>query len=94
MADLLRLNAAVAATAPAARKRLGALAADAASYPNGRVSDDITDITLRAVMGALLPGGSSVPRLGDGINTNDKPYLETFPYQASPHSGRDRRLSN
>lgn len=90
IADLLRLNVAVAPTAAAARKRLGGLAGDAAGFPNGRrVSDDVTDIALRAVMGALVQGFSPPP-LGDGININDRPYLETFPYQASPHTGRNR----
>ncbi len=93
IADLLRLNVAVPPTAAASRKRLGVLAADNAGWPNGRrVSDDVTDIALRAVAGVLVQGFNKSPnnRLGDGVNTNDKPYLETFPYQAAPHSGRDR----
>ncbi len=94
VADLLRLNVAVPPAAASARKRLGALAGDAAGFPNGRrLTDDVTDITLRAVMGALIPG-TNVPALGDGINTNDKPALETFPYEASPHSGRNRQHAN
>ena len=94
IADLLRLNVAVPPTDASARRRLGWLAADGAGYPNGRrVSDDVTDIVLRAVMG-MLAEGFSPPAVGDGVNTNDRPYLETFPYQASPHSGRDRVHAN
>jgi hypothetical protein len=27
------------------------------------------------------------PQLGDGVSTNDVPYLDTFPYLGLPHSG-------
>ena len=27
--------------------------------------------------------------LGDGVDHNDVPYLEVFPYLASPHAGLD-----
>jgi hypothetical protein len=30
-------------------------------------------------------------RLGDGVNVNDVPYQETFPYVAFAQSGRNRR---
>lgn len=91
VADLLRLNTGVAPTPQASRRRLGLLAGDAAGYPNGRrVSDDITDISLRAVAG-ILAGAQYNYRLGDGVNTNDLPYQETFPYEAFAHSGRNRR---
>ena len=30
-------------------------------------------------------------RLGDGVNVNDVPFLDTFPYLGVAHSGRDRR---
>ena len=55
VADLLRLNTGVPPTPAASRSRLGLLGGDAAGYPNGRrVSDDVTDISLRVVPG--LPG--------------------------------------
>jgi hypothetical protein len=91
VADLLRLNTGVAPTPRASRKRLGLLAGDAAGFPNGRrVSDDVTDIALRAVAG-ILAGPQYNYRLGDGVNTNDVPYQETFPYVAWAQSGRQRR---
>ncbi|MDQ6678489.1 MAG: DUF4331 domain-containing protein [Acidobacteriota bacterium] len=103
-ADLLRLNTSIPATAAASRKRLGFIAGDSAGYPNGRrITDDVTDISLRAVAGALcgstaactsagLPfSGSSVPALGDGVNINDVPTQEVFPYVPFAHSGRDSR---
>lgn len=96
VADLLRLNTGVAPTLPTAttRSRLGLLGGDAAGFPNGRrVFDDVTDIALRAVAGALNPAFNAFPnnRLGDGVNVNDAPYLNAFPYLAHAPSGRDRR---
>ncbi len=101
VADLLRLDTSVAATPKASRRRLGLLAGDGAGFPNGRrVSDDVTDVALRVVAGVLCSkcttGGAqfnpaTVPLLGDGVNTNDVAYQETFPYVAWAHDGRDRR---
>ncbi len=94
VADLLRLNTGIGPTAQGSRKRLGFLAGDNAGFPNGRrVSDDVTDIALRAVSG-LLAGGvfAAFPnnRLGDGVNANDVPYQEVFPYVGWAQSGKDR----
>ena len=99
IADLLRLNTGVPPTPAASRRRLAVLAGDNAGYPNGRrVSDDVTDISLRVVVGGVLvPSApfnspSFIGRfLGDGVNTNDVPYQETFPYSAFAQSGRNRR---
>jgi hypothetical protein len=97
VADLLRLNTGVPPTPEASRRRLGLLAGDAAGFPNGRrVSDDVTDIASRAVAGVLAPGFNVFPNnvIGDGVNTNDVPYQETFPYVAWAQSGRNRRHSD
>ncbi len=94
VADLLRLNTGVPPTPAANRRRLGLLAGDAAGFPNGRrVSDDVTDIAARAVAGVLHAGFNVFPnnRIGDGVNTNDVPYQEVFPYVAFAQNGRDRR---
>ncbi|HYW44307.1 MAG TPA: DUF4331 domain-containing protein [Bryobacteraceae bacterium] len=93
VADLLRLNTNVQPTTdPAARNRLGLLGGDGAGFPNGRrVSDDVTDIAMRVVAGALVGGIYGSYRLGDGVNNNDVPYQETFPYVAWANSGRNRR---
>jgi hypothetical protein len=94
IADLLRLNTGVGPTHQANRRRLGLLAGDPAGFPNGRrVSDDVTDIAARVVAGVLAPGFNVFPnnRIGDGVNTNDVPYQETFPYVAFAHDGRDSR---
>lgn len=95
IADILRLNTGVPATPPAAINRLGLLAGDAAGYPNGRrLQDDVVDIALRVVVGGVLAQGfNRFPnnRLGDGVNVNDAPYRNEFPYLADCPSGRDRR---
>jgi hypothetical protein len=97
IADLLRLNTGVSPT-PGGGNRLGLLGGDPAGFPNGRrVSDDVTDIALRLVVGGVLaapfPGydANVNNRLGDGVNVNDVPYLNTFPYVGHASSGRDRR---
>ena len=85
VADLLRLNTGVPPTPTGSRRRLGLLAGDAAGFPNGRrVSDDVTDIASCAVAGGN-PAVNVTPnyRIGDGVNTNDVPYQETFPYVGS-----------
>lgn len=94
VADLLRLNTGVAPTPQPNRSRLGVLGGDIAGFPNGRrVSDDVTDIASRVVAGVLVPAFNIYPnnRIGDGVNTNDVPYQETFPYVAFAQSGRNRR---
>ena len=108
IADLLRLNTGIGPTAQVNRKRLGFIAGDSAGFPNGRrVSDDVTDIAARAVVGILHgdeiqkdKNGNNVNvsfagfpnnRIGDGTNTNDRAYQETFPYVAFANDGRDSR---
>jgi hypothetical protein len=89
--DMLRLNVAVPPSQNPSP--LGALAGDAAGFPNGRrVGDDVTDILLRVIAGGVLvPGFNMSPNngLGDGVDQNDKEYLDQFPYLAAPHSGFD-----
>ena len=53
-AEMLRLNTAVPATPAESQNNLGVVAGDLAGFPNGRrPGDDVVDIALRAVMGAL-----------------------------------------
>ena len=52
--EMLRLNTGIAATPSASQVNLGVAGGDLAGFPNGRrVGDDITDIALRAMMGAF-----------------------------------------
>jgi hypothetical protein len=97
-ADLLRLNTAISPSAAVGSgNRLGVLAGDFAGFPNGRrLEDDIVDIDLRAfaegygpiLHAALgLPDKSPNDLLGDGVDANDRPFLNRFPYVATPHQG-------
>jgi Domain of unknown function (DUF4331) len=87
-ADTLKLNLGVAPSATP--NRFGVLASDLAGFPNGRrLADDVTDIELRVIAGALLKpseGGKQIP-LGDGVDQNDKPFRSSFPYVALPTDG-------
>ena len=96
-ADLLRLNTSIPpAVVP---NRLGVLAGDFAGFPNGRrLGDDIIDIDVRAFAegyGPILHAALGLPdktpndQLGDGVDTNDKSFLSTFPYVATPAAGYD-----
>jgi hypothetical protein len=70
---------------------------DAAGWPNGRrPNDDVTDIAIRAVAGALL---GPVPCLGDGVNFNrvrtgtpdinpGNNVATVFPFLPTPNPGR------
>jgi hypothetical protein len=84
-ADTLKVNLGVP---PAANpSRFGALAGDTQGFPDGRrLGDDVTDIELRVIAGALLKPATNVP-LGDGVDQNDKPFRTAFPYVAQPDSG-------
>ena len=80
---------------------LGLLGGDVCGFPNGRrLRDDITEIELLAVAGAAYPvltddtfdfNPALIDVLNDGIDTNDKPFQDTFPYLALPHRGLDFR---
>ncbi len=100
-ADLLRLNTAVAPVAGVAcansgpGSRLGALTGDTGGFPNGRrLTDDVVDIELQVLAGALLPGfGAANPAhpshlLTDGVNCSaDANLLGAFPYMGTPIAG-------
>ena len=91
-AEIAHLNLAVPVTAQP--NRLGVLGGDNQGYPNGRrLIDDVTDISLQAVAGGtpFTPEFNRAPnnQLGDGVNQNDRPFLNSFPYLAAPHQGFD-----
>jgi hypothetical protein len=101
--DQLRLNTAIPPSAAVGKgNRLGVPAGDLAGFPNGRrLEDDVTDVELRAVADGYgevlnklfgLPNLSPNNLVGDGVDTNEVPFLEHFPYVATPHSGYDSPL--
>ena len=83
--DTLKLNLGVPTTD--SPDRFGVIGGDTAGFPNGRrPTDDVVDIELQVVAGILVD--NPVP-LGDGVDENDKPFLDAFPYLAAPDSGFD-----
>jgi hypothetical protein len=91
--ELLRLNLAVPPTPLAAQRRMTVLASppDPAGWPNGRrPKDDVTDIAVRVVGGPNYIAG----RAGDGVNTDDMPLMNQFPFLGTPSDGRNRQHDN
>jgi hypothetical protein len=100
-ADLLRVNLASPAVAGNVGNRMAALQGDTGGFPNGRrLTDDVVDIELQVLAGALLPGfgngdpannipGTGVPysALGDGVNQATSAPLSFFPYEPTPFGG-------
>jgi hypothetical protein len=89
-AEMIRLNMGVPPSA--SPDRLGLLAGQADGFPNGRrLGDDVVDIELRVLAGGTpftMPFNIAPNNLlGDGVDVNDKSFLRTFPYVASPFPG-------
>jgi Domain of unknown function (DUF4331) len=98
LADLLRLNMAIAPTAQAGEGNiLGLLGNDLAGYPNGRrVEDDVVTIELRAIAGVTYPlvnptftPDAAASKITDGLTPKDigVPILGSFPYMGVPTGG-------
>jgi hypothetical protein len=100
-ADMLRINTDLkGATCSPTPSRLGVLGGDACGFPNGRrLTDDIVEIELLAVAGAayqVLDGTDAgfafnpalIDVLTDGVDANDVPFRNTFPYLAMAQSGQ------
>ena len=58
---------------------------DLSGFPNGRrLEDDVIDTDLTLIFGVF---GPAVPGLqSDGVDANDKPFSQVFPYLATPHT--------
>jgi hypothetical protein len=87
--DITRIDLTIPPVPSAMQSRLGPLGGDNAGWPFGgrRPGDDVVDIGLRALAGVLVPGFSNAPPLGDGVNSNDVPLQDVFPFHAAPHAG-------
>ncbi len=84
--EQLRLNTKIAPSSNP--NRLGVLAKDNAGFPNGRrLTDDVVDIELQALEGAITKGIIKPLAAGDAVNANDVAFGTSFPYLALPHSG-------
>jgi len=86
-AEMVRLNTKIPVTT--SPQRLGVLAKDMQGFPNGRrLTDDVVDIELQALAGAIRTGTIVEPLAkGDGVDANDREFSKAFPYVALPHSG-------
>jgi len=92
--EMLRLNTGVAATPAASQKTLGVAAGDLAGFPNGRrPGDDVVDIALRVVMGALcypLPIGANGAPTNLGLCTPANAPVGNVPFtDGAPTSALD-----
>lgn len=108
-AEMMRLNVSLPPTPAGSQNNLGALqcfanngslnvanpGCDPAGFPNGRrPGDDVVDITLRVMEGALLgaqdpnqqPDGSH-PAYTDGASISDAAFDPAFPYLKTPVPG-------
>ena len=89
--EMLRLNTAIAPDSARAQSNLGVLGGDVAGYPNGRrPGDDVVDISLRVVMGVLLPTADApdgqLPYT-DGAYVDASFFEPAFPYLQRPAPG-------
>jgi len=88
--EMLRLNTAIAATTKEDQNAFGVVAGDLAGFPNGRrPGDDVVDLALRVVMGALchpvavdLDGSGTAGDAGDvlGLCSTTDAVTGTVPY--------------
>jgi len=89
--EMIRLNTQIAPTPMALQSNLGVLGGDLAGYPNGRrPGDDVVDMSLRVVMGALLdPSVAPAGQLAytDGAYVDATYFDDAFPYLRTPLSG-------
>jgi hypothetical protein len=103
-AEMMRLNTSIAPTPQGSQNPLGVAAGDNAGFPNGRrPADDVVDVSLRVVMGALcvLTGANDTLQVGckpsdapagglpftDGVRKTDANFAATFPYLTTPLPG-------
>ncbi|MCL5995985.1 MAG: DUF4331 domain-containing protein [Chloroflexi bacterium] len=102
-AEMIRLNTVIKGDLckPRPDYQLGLLGGDACGFPNGRrLQDNVTYIELLAVAGAAYPvltdgtfafSPAIARALNTGVNQNDLPFSNTFPYIAAPHRGTNFR---
>lgn len=106
-AEMIRINTTIKGDlCSPTPSRLGVLGGDACGFPNGRrLSDDTVEIELLAVAGAayaVLDGRDAdfsfnadlISVLDDGIDTNDRPFRDGFPYMALAQSGQEHIHDN
>ena len=91
VAEMVRLNTSIPAVPADEQHHLGVIGGDLAGFPNGRrPGDDVVDVALRVVMGALLPEeqapNKSLP-FTDGALVTASMFQTSFPYLTEPVKG-------
>lgn len=89
--EMLRLNTGIDPAPASMQSNLGVLGDDLAGFPNGRrPGDDVVDIALRVMMGALLPEAvapnNNAP-FTDGASVQATDFQSAFPYLNTPIPG-------
>jgi len=90
--EMLRLNTSIAPKPAASQMNMGVLANDTAGFPNGRrPGDDVVDIALRVMMGALNPDATVAPNntapFTDRTSVDAEDFTSAFPYLNTPLPG-------
>ncbi|MEX1198393.1 MAG: DUF4331 domain-containing protein [Pseudohongiellaceae bacterium] len=90
--DMLRLNTDIAPETAAQQMNMGVLDGDNAGFPNGRrPGDDVVDITLRVMMGALITDSDIAPNnsapFTDQTTISAGDFESEFPYLNDPRPG-------
>jgi hypothetical protein len=106
-AEMIRINTNIKGdTCAPTPSRLGILGGDACGFPNGRrLTDDVVEIELLAVAGAayqVVDGRDAsfsfnpalIGILTDGVDANDQPFRNAFPYVAMAQSGQGHWHTN
>ncbi|MEX2333793.1 MAG: DUF4331 domain-containing protein [Pseudohongiella sp.] len=90
--EMLRLNTSIAAKAAPEQMNMGVLAGDTSGFPNGRrPGDDVVDIALRVMMGALIEDAEIAPNrtapFTDQTTVKATDFNTAFPYLNAPLPG-------
>lgn len=90
--EMLRLNTGIAPKPAGMQMNMGVLAGDTAGFPNGRrPGDDVVDIALRVMMGALISDATVAPNntapFTDQTTVSAVDFNIRFPYLKDPLPG-------
>ncbi len=85
--EMLRLNTAIDSVPAVQQMNMGVLDGDIAGFPNGRrPGDDVVDVVLRVMMGALI---NDTPPFTDQTTVSAMEFQSQFPYLNTPLPGSE-----
>lgn len=90
--EMLRLNTSILPKSSSEQMNMGVLSGDTSGFPNGRrPGDDVVDIALRVMMGALIADSTVAPNnkvpFTDQTTVNASDFNMVFPYLKAPMPG-------